>query len=211
MRETVKILDTPERYGSVSRTLHWGMAVLFGWQFAGALLHAFARETDVARFLWATHRDLGFALLLLLLVRGAWGVANFGRRPKRSSTFLGLAAAVGHLALYVLMFVVPAAALLRQYGSGRAFSPFGLPLMSGFEGGPIRWMTVAGNMLHGALGWVLLALVAGHVAMVFIHRRLWKDDVLSRMAGATLAGRHAPVGSPAITRLGTLKHMNEAS
>ena len=32
------------------------------------------------------------------------------------------------MALYLLMWAVPAIALLRQYGSGRAFAPFGIPL-----------------------------------------------------------------------------------
>ncbi len=31
-------LDTPSRYGRVSRAFHWLMAALFAWQFAGALL-----------------------------------------------------------------------------------------------------------------------------------------------------------------------------
>ena len=29
-------LDTPARYGRISRWLHWGMALLFAWQFIAA-------------------------------------------------------------------------------------------------------------------------------------------------------------------------------
>lgn len=32
-------LDTPQRYGRISRAFHWLMAALFAWQFAGALLY----------------------------------------------------------------------------------------------------------------------------------------------------------------------------
>ncbi|MDX5503091.1 MAG: cytochrome b/b6 domain-containing protein, partial [Halomonas sp.] len=70
-------------------------------------------------------------------------------------------------------------ALLRQYGSGRTFEPFGIPLMPGFEG-EIEWMVAPGSLFHGVLGWVLLALIVGHVAMVMWHRRQGQD-VLGRM------------------------------
>jgi cytochrome b561 len=82
--------------------------------------------------------------------------------------------------LYLLMIAVPAIALVRQYGSGRAFAPFGLPLMAARENDRIDWMVQLGRLLHGELGWVLLALVAGHVAMAIWHRR-GAHDVMPRM------------------------------
>jgi cytochrome b561 len=90
------------------------------------------------------------------------------------------------------MLLVPGLALLRAYGSGRAFSPFGVPLFPGFPGGPIGWMTAPAHAAHGLLAWLLLALIAGHVVMALAHRLIWRDDVLQRMAGR--ARRTAPGG-----------------
>ncbi|KAA0010388.1 cytochrome b [Billgrantia pellis] len=165
-------------YGRVARYLHWGMAALFAWQFVSAGAHALLPDSALDEFFWPTHKLTGTLLMWLVIVRLAWALRERHRRPRS----LNLAATLGHLALYALMIAVPAVALLRQYGSGRAFSPFGLPLMAGFEG-EIQWMTSLGSLLHGLLGWTLLALVAGHVAMVFMHRRLGKQDVLVRMVG----------------------------
>lgn len=40
------------------------------------------------------------------------------------------------------------------------------------------------NLFHGWLGWLLLALIAGHILMTFVHRRRPGDqDVLRRMIG----------------------------
>jgi hypothetical protein len=39
------------------------------------------------------------------------------------------------------------------------------------------------DLLHGVLAWSLLALIAGHVNMVLIHRHHLKDDTLTRMLG----------------------------
>ena len=83
------------------------------------------------------------------------------------------------------MLAIPSIALLRQYGSGRAFSPLGLPIFPGFDPSEkIDWMVQLGGLLHGELAWVLVALVAGHVAMVWWHRRQGgAEDVLPRMVG----------------------------
>ena len=88
------------------------------------------------------------------------------------------------------MLVVPTLALLRQYGSGRAFAPFGIPLWPA-SGERIEALVAPANAAHGLLAWTLLALIAGHVAMVLLHRFLWRDGTLARMAGRGPAPRPA--------------------
>ena len=39
------------------------------------------------------------------------------------------------------------------------------------------------NLSHGVIAWTLLAVVAGHVAMVALHHFFWRDTTLARMAG----------------------------
>lgn len=185
--------DTPARYGLVSRLLHWGMAAIFAWQFLGMTLRALLGRGPVAGFFVGTHASVGTLLLLLVLLRGAWGLASRRRRPGHGGGLAGRAATAGHLALYALMLVVPALALARAYGSGRAFAPFGVPLFPGFAGGPVGWLTAPANAVHGWLAWLLLALIAGHVVMALAHRLIFRDDVLQRMAGRAPA---APAPAP---------------
>jgi len=174
------IRDNSDRYGRVSRILHWGIALLLLWQFCSAGAHFFAKDTSIAHFFWPTHKPLGFLLFVLICVRVVWALANTSRRPPSIS----LAARLGHIALYGILIIVPTLALLRQYGSGKAFEPFGIPLFPGFEGDKIAWMMAPGNLLHGWLGAALLALVAGHIFMTFWHtRRAAHTDVLPRMWG----------------------------
>lgn len=172
-------MDSPAGYGIVSRTLHWLMAACFAWHFAGALLYVTVPEAGVTKFVGSTHFTMGFTLLVLVLLRGAWGLLNIRRRPPHPGR-LGHLATMGHLALYALMILIPSLALLRQYGSGEPFTPYGIPVMRGFEG-KIAWMMAPGDLLHSFLGWVLLALILGHVAMALVHRYLWHDDVLGLM------------------------------
>lgn len=171
--------DNTQRYGTITRTLHWGIALLLLWQFSSVAARVLMKDSSLDKFLWATHKPLGALLLALIAVRILWALFNLSRRPPSISIFSKL----GHIALYALMFAVPALGLARQYGSGRAFDVFGIPLFSGFEG-KIEWLVEPGNLLHGSLGWTLLVLILGHIAMVIIHRkRKGHVDVLPRIWG----------------------------
>ena len=172
-------LDTPSRYGRISRGFHWLMAALFAWQFAGAVLYVGIGDKALTRFVGATHFTMGFSLFVLVILRGAWGLANLGRRPLHPGR-VGRAAAAGHALIYILMVVVPGLSLLRQYGSGKAFAPYGIPVMPARDT-KIEWMMVPADLLHYWLGFILLFVVIGHVAMAVLHRRLWNEDVLARM------------------------------
>ena len=169
-----------QRYDLAARFFHWTMAAGIGWVLVSAITHALAKDSGLDRFLWPTHKHVGSALMVLIVLRVLWALASAARRPAA----LNAAARLGHLALYALMFAVPFIALLRQYGSGRAFSPLGLPLFPGRpETERIGWMVDLGSALHANLAWLLLALVVGHVAMAFWHRRDPAQNVLPRMVG----------------------------
>jgi cytochrome b561 len=171
--------DNPQAYGTLSRFFHWFMALLLLWQLASVVARVLLKDSSIDKFLWATHKPLGALLLLLVAVRIIWTLINLSRRPA-SINFL---AKLGHLTLYLLLFAVPALGLARQYGSGRAFDVFGIPLFSGFEG-KIEWLMTPGNLLHGNLGWILFALIVGHILMVIVHRKAKGHvDVLPRMWG----------------------------
>lgn len=170
--------DTTERYGAISRIFHWGMALLVLWQFLSAGAHFLLEDTAIEGFFWPTHKPLGILLFALIVTRIVWALINVSRRPES----INIAARAGHIGLYVLLASVPALALVRQYGSGRSFEPFGIPLFPGFEGEKVAWMVAPGNLLHSWLGWFLLAMILGHILMAFWHRGSRTGaDVMSRM------------------------------
>ncbi|MEN5092033.1 cytochrome b [Pseudomonas protegens] len=181
MESRIEIYDSQARYGVISRGLHWAMALAFVWIYSTTGAHYLLAESALDEFLWPTHKQVGLLLMGLLLVRVLWSLLNRHRRPPS----LNFAARLGHGLLYVGMFAIPFLGLLRQYGSGRAFSAFGLPVMSGFEGAKIQWMTDLGNNFHSLLGWTLLVLIVGHVAAVILHCVKGQAHILRRMAGSS--------------------------
>ena len=184
--------DTPERYGW-SRALHWTMAGLILWQLLGMGLRlVFGRQPFVTFFV-GSHQAVGTVLFGLILARAAWALANRRHRPAHGAGVTGLAARAGHGLLYALMLIIPGVALLRAYGNDRVFAPFGFTVFPAREE-PIGWMVDLAGALHGELGWVLAAMVAGHVIMVGLHEGMWRDGTLARMAGS---GRRRAAGGRA--------------
>lgn len=171
---------TTVRYGLAARTLHWGMAALIVFQLITAAAHWGLEDTYIESLLWPWHKPLGLLLFVVACLRVALVLASLGKRP--ASTHW--TAAAGHFSLYVLMIVIPLVALIRQYGSGRAWELWGVSIFPGFDAPKIEWMVSLGNTLHGVLGWCFAALIVGHVAMVVAHRRFKRlPDVWPRMWG----------------------------
>lgn len=166
--------DNAQRYGVVSRALHWLMAAGFGFMLFTALMWHWDEEYFS---LMNAHKSVGVILLILLMLRVAWALINGRHRPLNT-----WAAKAGHLALYVLMLVVPMVGLLRQYGAARGdLNVFGITVMHAAEH-KIVALTELGNRAHGKLAWMLFILVVGHVSMAIYHQ-LRGEKILQRMLG----------------------------
>ncbi|WP_320188845.1 cytochrome b [Agrobacterium rosae] len=174
-------LDTPRRYGLISRTLHWTMAYLLIWQFVVILTWRLFGDREWVRtvtLLGPGHGTVGLLVIVLVVIRAIWWTVNRNRRPVQSTTTAGHAAVVVHASAYLLMFGIPTLALLRAYGSGKGWEPW-IPA-SGVE---VSWMMAPADRLHSLLAWGLSVLIAGHVTMALVHRFALNDQTLGRMAG----------------------------
>ncbi len=174
--------DNGLRYGLVTRIFHWSMAAILLWQFSGIVINRLFGRSALTDVLNSTHGELGAAILLFAALRALWGFYNLRDRPNHESGPLGTVARLGHISLYALMLFIPAVAFLRAFGSEWGLVLFGLEIVPRTNEN-IGWMVAPANLLHGLFAWTLLAMVAGHIAMTLIHRFVWKDDVVGRMAG----------------------------
>lgn len=176
------LCDRPERYGVISRALHWGMAALFLLQFASAAARwGLPRENGLREALWSYHVPLGITLFILVLLRGVWGLINLNRRPSHAGT-MGQMAKSGHAVLYGLMILIPGVRILAAAGSERGLSYLGMTIFTPREA-EIPWTQVAAEW-HGEMGWILLLVILGHITMaVGWHHLVQRDATLTRMAG----------------------------
>ncbi|RIX99526.1 cytochrome b [Aureimonas flava] len=181
-----RLRDTPQRYGLVSRALHWAAAYLLLWQFATLLGWRWLGDGPVMRavsLLGPYHGTVGVLILALLLPRMAWSLVERRRRPRDAPTALGRLRAGVHGAFYALMLLVPGLALARAYGNGKGYELWEIALIPA-TGVTMEWLVAPADLLHGPLAWTLAALIAGHVSMALIHHFARGDETLRRMAGA---------------------------
>src|SRR5690606_966579 len=170
--------DTKERYGKVTRTLHWVMAVLVFWQF----LKFFDRIRDGEHWIGETlvpwHVSIGCVIFLLVILRAIWAAKQRDNRPENDPAVAALAK-LGHRLLYASMVLLPITGVLYIVGRGYGVKAFGIQLISG-SGTETAWMQTVGS-LHSPIAWLLLIMVIGHVAAALWHHFVKKDGVLQRM------------------------------
>lgn len=172
--------DTTQRYGIVSRLLHWGMAVLVFWQ----ALKLFDRIDDgqhwVGQNLVSWHISIGTLIAVLIVVRIAWALRNRDSRPPAPPPpTLGMLAKAGHIGLYVGLVLLPLSGIGIMVGNGYGLEAFGIQIVP--AGGEIPWLADFGGVLHSPVAWLTVLMVLGHIGAALWHGLVRKDGVLQRM------------------------------
>jgi cytochrome b561 len=178
----MQLANTTARYGTVPQVLHWLTAILV---ICGFLLGQFGDDLpkgnaqDIGLFV---HMTLGQCVVVLLIARLVWRVAN--RPPPPEPTPLGRlvawAARLSHFTLYALLLVVPFLGIIVQLKRGHA-----LPVL-GFWEFQSPWpadRNIAKTILgfHGWLADALLILAGMHAGAALVHHYVWRDLTLRRM------------------------------
>lgn len=172
--------DTPERYGTLSRLFHWGMALLVLWQG----LKFFDRINDgehwVGQNLVSWHVSIGTLLLLLIVLRLIWALRQRRNRPVAPPPpLMAFLARAGHFLLYAGLLLMPITGITYLVGAGYGLTAFGITLIPG--GDEIPWLASIGGSLHSPIAWLLFIMIIGHAGMALVHHFIKKDDVLRRM------------------------------
>jgi cytochrome b561 len=174
--------NTPTSWGSVSRWFHWilGSAIIgmiaYGWW----MNHVPVR--GVRLFYRSIHADIGYVVLLLTVLRLVWrGVNPRPELPDDAPRWQRMAARISHWALYLATILV--AMLGWAMAGARApdySSWFGLFDVLQFTS-PDKAAAHAYEERHIFFAYVLLALIAIHIAAAAWHHFVRRDRVAARM------------------------------
>lgn len=170
--------DSKQRYGAITRCLHWGMGLLIIWQFMKFFDRINDGEHWVGQTLVSWHISIGSVLLVLVVLRLIWAARQRHNRPEQDPATAFLVKA-GHGLLYACMLLLPITGVMIMVGNGYGWAPFGMELVAG-DGPEIDWMATLGSV-HSLIAWCLLILVVGHVLIALAHHFVKKDGVLKRM------------------------------
>lgn len=170
------IHDSRERYGTVTKLLHWLTAVLICWQLLKLSDRIAEGEHWIGLTLVPWHVSVGTVLLVLGVARVLW-IASQRRQPEQNPATAFLVKA-GHGALYACMVLMPLSGVMVMLGGGYGLTAFGVEIFA--RGDAIGWAATLGK-LHSPLAWLFTLLIAGHIGMALLHHFIHRDDTLKRM------------------------------
>ena len=172
-------MPTVVRYTPVAIFLHWIMAALVVWVGVLGLLHdSWPKGTQ--GFWINVHAVSGLLLFALLLARIGWRAGHAPPPlPAEAGELSRRLSGPVHLALYLLMLVIPMIGVVTFIWHGRVFD-FGLFRVD-FGIKSNRAIFHPTEDVHGYLAYALFALVGLHVAAALWHQYLRHDGVLERM------------------------------
>jgi len=181
----------PARWSSATIALHWASALIVLGLLALGLAMVHATGDPARRYdLYQLHKSLGFVALALLPARLIARLARRAPPPPPMPAWQKRAGATMHWALYLLTLVATLSGWLLASATiipipTRFFNMFVVPNIVGSSAVMAARMTC----LHIGATWLMLALVALHVAAALKHQFVDRDAVLQQIVPRWLAGR----------------------
>lgn len=173
--------NTSKSYGSISKWLHWLIAIAVITMLAlGFIASNIEQQAWVSKLFWV-HKSLGLTVLAAMVLRLAWRFINispsYGPHVK---PWEALAAKGLHWFFYIAIFAMLATGWITSSTGKYGVSFWGwfnatLPMA------PSKSIHHFTEHWHGTLAWLIVALIVFHVLAACKHHFFDRDDVLTRM------------------------------
>lgn len=172
--------DSKTGYGLISRLVHWIMALAIPAMFAlGLWMVTLNYYSPYYRTAPDIHRSVGMLLLILLVLRFLWRLANPKPDDAELSPLERVASRTVHWGFYPLLFALMVSGYLISTADGRpiqAFNWFSVPSLIHKKG-----LEDAAGEVHEVLAYVTMLLVVLHAAAALKHHFIDHSSILKRM------------------------------
>ena len=173
-------MNTSARYTRTAIALHWLLALMIFVSFSVGLYMADLPVSPQRLKLFSWHKWAGIVILTLSSLRLLWRLTHRPPADLPMPRWQQRAAHATHRMMYVLFFAVPLVGWAYSSAAGFPVVVFGLLPLPDFVPAD-KALAEAIEPWHGALAWMLMALVCIHVAAALKHQFIDRDDLLSRM------------------------------
>ena len=173
--------NTQRSYGLVTQLVHWGTVFLIAWLFWLGFTMTDLPLSPEKFEVYALHKSLGLTVLTVAVLRLIW--RHLFPRPAfegEMSGFERIAAHVSHIGFYLLMLAIPLTGWMYSSATAIPVSWFGLITLPNLVGAS-EPLAKTLEQTHELLGYLLLALIALHVAGALKHHFVGRDRTLMRM------------------------------
>ena len=174
-------LDLGRPYDPIARTFHWLIAALLVMQVVIALVLPAILPESAEDALTAWHVSVGPTILLVMVLRLAWRLTHTPPPPPADlSPKLHLIAEATHWAFYAILIVLPVLGWTAASAYGVTPRLFGLIPLPALVAQSKPFAEAVGRV-HITVAFILLALIALHIAGALYHALIRRDRVIYRM------------------------------
>lgn len=161
------------RYHPVLVALHWLLAALILFSLAMGMLSLtrIPNASPDKLFALRGHMVVGVAIGLLTLLRLVTMALTAKPAP------LSTASRIGHFSLYAAVLLMAASGMTLALQAGLPAIVFG-----GTGTLPESFGVFTPRAVHGVIAWLLLFLIALHIAAALYHQLVRRDGLMRRMA-----------------------------
>jgi cytochrome b561 len=176
----MRIRDTEAGYGLVSRLFHWLMALALVAMFGlGLWMVGLDYYNPYYHSAPELHKSIGILLLIALVVRFGWRLANVKPSDCDLGAFERTASRVVHWGFYPLLLALMVSGYLISTADGRAIDVFGW--FSVPAPGVHKGLEDTAGIVHRWLSYFVVALAALHTAAAVKHHVVDRSRTLTRM------------------------------
>ena len=173
-------MTAPPRYGAVAIALHWLTAVLIvaNLMLGLSMVPLPFSPRKLQWYLW--HKWIGITVFLLTSLRVLWRLRHPPPPPVPMPDWQRRASALSHVALYVLLLLVPVSGWIYSSATGVQVVYLGLVPLPDLVAKD-RSLAAVLKTTHVTLVIALVAIVCVHAAAALRHHYVQRDLVLHRM------------------------------
>lgn len=198
MKAAAAIRSDQQRYSTVAMVLHWLIALSVILLLGSGVVMTRMAPGLLAFDLYQWHKALGITVLALTVLRILWRLTHRPPPlPDHMPKLERLGAHLGHLGFYVMLLVLPISGWWMASASPLNipttwFNLFIIPHLPAPETLEARKALEHDlKQVHEIAGWVMMALLAVHVAAALRHAFILRDGIMSRMLPARAPGLRA--------------------
>ena len=176
----IRIRNSRTQWGVVSQFIHWiSAALIVGMVVLGVIMVDLPLGVQKLE-LYALHKSIGIVILAFTAARLAWRLS--GTRPVLlgpSRPYERVLAHAVHVSFYIVLIAMPLTGWLMSSAANFSVSVFGLFTLPDLVA-PDKALGDTFEAAHSWLAWVLIGLVALHVAGALKHHFVLRNDTLRR-------------------------------
>ncbi|MBP2170920.1 cytochrome b561 [Erwinia toletana] len=176
--------NTPTRFGWLSITLHWLVALAVYGMFAlGLWMVTLGYYDNWYHQAPELHKSIGMVLFAVMILRLIWRFVSPPPKPLSSySRLVRISAIAAHLLLYLLLFAILFTGYLISTAEGKPIEVFGLIAVPATFAGNAQQADLAGD-IHLYLAWSVVIISVLHGLAALKHHFIDRDITLKRMLG----------------------------